>query len=94
MRTWAIAIDVPEAARVGRENLIDHDWLTVERGSELTVRITDNGVGLNGSARRGVGLDSMRERATELGGTCVIGPGETTGTEVSIRIPLPGPVAA
>nr|BFE88531.1 hypothetical protein GCM10020093_111320 [Planobispora longispora] len=42
--------------------------------SALTLRIADDGCGLPERARSGIGLISMRERASELGGTCVVGP--------------------
>jgi signal transduction histidine kinase len=35
-----------------------------------------------------VGLTSMRERATELGGACVIENIPTGGTRVSARLPI------
>ncbi|GAC1355198.1 MAG: hypothetical protein NVSMB42_13450 [Herpetosiphon sp.] len=59
----------------------------------LCLDICDNGHGIqhSGTARRegGVGLHSMRERATELGGTCVIIPASPDGTCVHARLPLP-----
>ncbi|WP_459801669.1 sensor histidine kinase [Herbidospora sp. RD11066] len=53
----------------------------------LDVEITDDGVGLTPGAATGVGLVSMRERAAELGGTCVIAPAEPSGTRVLTRLP-------
>ena len=55
---------------------------------DLKLEITDDGVGLPEDRRAGVGLSSMRERAAELGGTCVVGPGPTGGTRVFARLPL------
>jgi signal transduction histidine kinase len=40
--------------------------------------------------RSGVGLHSMRERAEELGGTCVVGRSASGGTRVLARLPLQG----
>jgi signal transduction histidine kinase len=57
-------------------------------GESLCLEITDDGVGLPQATRAGVGLTSMRERATELGGTCVIASPPTGGTHVSVRLPL------
>jgi two-component system, NarL family, sensor kinase len=55
----------------------------------LHVRVSDDGVGLVRGGPPGVGLRSMRERAEELGGSCVIGPGEDgRGTTVFAIIPL------
>ncbi len=62
--------------------------VTVERSSALVVDVTDDGTGVDGASPRGVGLGSMRERATELGGTFVVRPASPSGTVVSIRIPL------
>ena len=55
----------------------------------LEVEITDDGRGLtgDGSASGGLGLASMRERATEVGGTCVIERVATGGTRVYARLP-------
>jgi signal transduction histidine kinase len=55
----------------------------------LTVDIRDNGIGLPDERRAGVGLTSMRERAAELGGTCLIEPAPGGGTRVSAHLPLP-----
>ena len=38
----------------------------------LSIVVDDDGVGLDGGVRPGVGLASMHERAEELGGTCVV----------------------
>ncbi|MBG0829292.1 sensor histidine kinase [Planomonospora sp. ID67723] len=58
--------------------------------SSLTVRVTDDGRGLPAGARSGIGLISMRERATELGGTCAVGPVPGGGTAVEAVLPLGG----
>ncbi|GGS64488.1 hypothetical protein GCM10010156_24480 [Planobispora rosea] len=58
--------------------------------SALTVRITDDGRGLPEEARSGIGLISMRERASELGGTCAIGPAAGGGTAVEAVLPITG----
>jgi signal transduction histidine kinase len=54
------------------------------------LEITDDGVGLPEDHCTGVGLNSMRERAAELGGTCVVCAASSTGgTRVLTRLPLP-----
>ncbi|GGL03874.1 sensor histidine kinase [Planomonospora parontospora] len=58
-------------------------------GPSLTVRITDDGRGLPEASRSGIGLVSMRERATELGGSCVIVGAPGGGTAVEAVLPLP-----
>jgi len=54
----------------------------------LTVEICDNGVGIAADQHAGVGMQSMHERATELGGTCIVEPLGTGGTRVLARLPL------
>ena len=52
-------------------------------------KVSDDGLGLPSQHRAGVGLASMRERAAELGGTCVIVSGRGSGgTHVLVRLPL------
>jgi signal transduction histidine kinase len=54
----------------------------------LQLEITDDGIGLPAERRVGVGLASMRERATELGGSCVIEGAPAGGTRVVARLPI------
>jgi signal transduction histidine kinase len=55
----------------------------------LLLEIADDGRGLPPECHAGVGTTSMRERAEELGGTCLIAPRPGGGTLVSARLPLP-----
>jgi two-component system, NarL family, sensor kinase len=61
----------------------------VRRRRALTLEIADDGVGVTGQARRGVGLDSMRERVEELRGEFDIVPGHPRGTTIKVRLPVP-----
>jgi signal transduction histidine kinase len=54
----------------------------------LELEIVDDGKGLPPSPRHGVGLVSMKERASELGGSFEIEPGRDGGTRVYARFPL------
>ncbi|MHB8625134.1 MAG: sensor histidine kinase [Aggregatilineales bacterium] len=54
----------------------------------LTIEIVDDGIGLPIEHPIGVGLHSMRERAAELGGTCVIEHRATVGTRVYAQLPV------
>lgn len=55
----------------------------------LQLEIEDDGLGLPaGQVRTGVGLTSMRERAAELGGTCVIENLPAGGARVYARLPI------
>jgi two-component system, NarL family, sensor kinase len=53
----------------------------------LDVDVTDDGIGLPEGWRTGVGIASMRERVTELGGELVIEPSLPHGTRISARLP-------
>lgn len=59
----------------------------LERAVEVTV--ADDGQGLGPARSEGVGLQSMRERAEELGGSCSVTSGPAGGTVVVARIPAP-----
>jgi len=74
--------NVARHARAGRCRV------TVGRDTAVTVEVVDDGVGLAGRARRGVGLTSMRERAAELGGDCVVTDAPPHGTAVRVRLPM------
>jgi signal transduction histidine kinase len=54
----------------------------------LHIEIQDDGIGLLQDVRSGIGTRSMRERAEELGGTCVIVPANGHGTRVHARLPF------
>jgi two-component system NarL family sensor kinase len=56
----------------------------------IHVDVRDNGAGLPAHWRAGVGIASMRERASELGGELVIGPSRPHGTRVAARLPVRG----
>jgi signal transduction histidine kinase len=55
----------------------------------VEMEISDAGCGLAPHAPAGVGLISMRERAAELGGECMISSAPGQGTRVHIWLPLP-----
>jgi signal transduction histidine kinase len=52
----------------------------------LVLEVADDGRGFS-DRREGVGLQAMRERALELGGTCEIASTPGVGTTVSVRLP-------
>ena len=57
----------------------------------LALEISDNGVGLNPAtlgAGKSLGLVGMRERALACGGELIITGQPTTGTTISLRVPL------
>jgi len=56
----------------------------------LEVEVTDDGRGLPRRLRPGIGLISMRERAAEVAGTCIVESRPGGGTRVFARLPLEG----
>ena len=59
-----------------------------EAAGQLSLEIADNGRGLPARRRSGVGLESMRDRATELGGTWTIESGASGSARVRVELPL------
>lgn len=56
---------------------------------DLHIEVVDDGIGLPAATNGGVGLSSMRERATELGGECLVEADHDGGTRVFATLPLP-----
>ena len=63
-------------------------------GSDLVLTVRDNGTGIAGGPRAGsgIGLVSMRERATALGGQLRIVGEPGAGTTIEVTLPLGRPV--
>ncbi|WP_186445574.1 histidine kinase [Paenibacillus cremeus] len=61
---------------------------------QLIVEVTDNGTGFRSAytpglpGKGGIGLQSLKERAAELGGQCSIEPAEQGGTRVLAILPI------
>ena len=62
--------------------------LAVEDRERLTVRVVDDGIGLSGTEPLGFGIQSMRQRARDVGGECAIRPGRSGGVVVTAMLPL------
>lgn len=56
-------------------------------GGSITLRVTDDGVGMSVDAPRGHGLDNMQARAESLGGVFEVTGRPGGGTEVTWRVP-------
>ena len=77
-------------------NVVKHaraSCLTVELrndGRSLLLKVEDDGAGMLPSPEpAGMGLQSMRERATELGGTCAVTTGvDGRGTVIRVALPM------
>lgn len=64
--------------------------LGVEAGW-IGLEVVDNGIGIVDGAPPGVGLRSMRERVTEIGGRCTVGRLAAGGTRVAATLPVAVP---
>jgi two-component system, NarL family, sensor kinase len=53
----------------------------------VALEITDDGIGIDDDAVASIGLASMRDRASELGGTVTIEPAARHGTRVQVHLP-------
>jgi signal transduction histidine kinase len=54
----------------------------------LSLEVCDDGLGFAAEHHAGVGIRSMHERATELGGTCVVEIIPTGGMRILARLPV------
>jgi PAS domain S-box-containing protein len=71
-----------------------------QRGDSVHLMIKDDGIGFDPEisqarrkSQRGLGLLSMSERATYVGGTLTVSSVRRTGTEIEVSIPLPPAVS-
>jgi signal transduction histidine kinase len=56
----------------------------------VTIEVIDDGQGIADSARPGVGIASMRERAAEIGGACAVEAVNLDGSGTRVHARLPG----
>ena len=93
--------DLPAAAEVACYRIVTEALTNVTRHAhatrcsvrirlkhDLDVEVRDDGVGLPEGWRAGVGIASMRERVTELGGHLVIEASLPHGTRIKARLPV------
>jgi signal transduction histidine kinase len=71
-------------ARHARATRVD---VNLTAGSDLLLRVGDNGVGITGTGRRS-GLANMEARAKRLGGVFGVHPADGGGTVLEWRVPL------
>lgn len=84
----AYRIALEAMTNVSRHAGARHCCVRLSLPNDLCLEVTDDGRGMAGSVRAGVGLTSMRERAEELGGMCVAETLPQGGTGVKARLPL------
>jgi signal transduction histidine kinase len=99
----AVGDDLPAAVEVAAyrialeamTNAVRHSGsgscqVSLELNGALHVVVEDDGRGLPDGYRAGVGITSMRERATELGGSCQLERRDPRGTVVRAVLPVGG----
>lgn len=84
----AYVIATEAMTNVARHAHATRCMVTLTHDTHLTVEVTDDGIGLNGSHAPGVGLRSMRERTEDLGGALAIEPAADHGTRIIATLPL------
>jgi signal transduction histidine kinase len=89
----ALEVAIYRIALEGLTNVIRHAQamtcqVQITLGDTLALEISDDGRGLSEEHRSGVGLNSMRERSAELGGTFSITSKPEGGTRVLAQLPL------
>lgn len=96
--------DLPAAVEVAIYHIVDEALTNVVRyanaarcdiciardAAGIRLTIEDDGVGIPTDRISGVGLQSMRERASELGGTFAAEPRDLAGTRIVAELPMSG----
>lgn len=89
----AVEVAVYRIAQEALANVAHHaqarqSTVKLQVNQQLTLEIRDDGRGLPPQHPYGVGLNSMRERAAELGGTCRIESLPSGGVQLLVKLPL------
>lgn len=87
-----LASDVLAVVREALSNVARHSGadaasVRIESDQELVITVRDNGSGINPRVRRS-GLGNLSDRALSRGGSMVLRPAESAGTELCWRVPL------
>ena len=88
----AFRIAAESLTNVVRHSHADHCAVRLQRANgDLRLQVSDDGWGLGVEQSQGHGLDSMRRRAADVGGSLTIDPADPRGTVVTAVLPLEGP---
>lgn len=60
----------------------------VATSATVSLRVSDDGIGITAIQKSGNGLPNMRARANDLGGTCTATPGPSGGTLLQWDVPI------
>ena len=89
----AVRPQILAAVRESLSNVVRHAHASAVQveiavtGTDVTARVSDNGVGIDESDRRS-GLRNLEERAAALGGAVRLEPNQPHGTVLELRAPL------
>lgn len=84
----AYRIVLEALANVGRHARAHQCRILIGVEDQVNIEVTDDGIGLPMGHRAGVGITSMRDRVSELGGSFTIESSPEEGTRVLATLPL------
>lgn len=90
----AVEVALYRIASEALHNITKHAQATrctinlLPEADSILLTIVDDGQGIGANQLGGIGIQSMRDRATELGGTFTIQPISASGTQLEVRLPL------
>jgi len=89
----AVEVAVYRIAQEALTNVVHHARarrcvIHIGLNQDLLLEIIDDGQGVPDQPHLGAGLRSMRERAEELGGRCMVRNTQPHGTQISVQLPL------
>lgn len=70
----------------------DQCKIRIQVGEMLSLEVSDNGVGMPTTFTAGVGIYSMNERASEIGGTFELDSKPGKGTQITVTVPMSGEI--
>jgi signal transduction histidine kinase len=91
----AVEVAVYRIVQEALTNVVRHSHATravvaVTIDQEIRITISDDGRGMPENYIPGVGLNSMRDRAEELGGSFWVTSQKETGTSIEVSLPIIG----